>query len=58
LFILDFLPIADRYIVIKLLLGAEITIYMLTNKDWLQRRKAEYHSRSEEAVNNCQTDLS
>jgi hypothetical protein len=34
-FILDFLPIAHRNIVIKLLLGAEITIYMLPDKDGL-----------------------
>lgn len=57
MFILDFLPIADRDIVIKLLLGAKITIDMLTDKNRLQRRKAKHDTRSEKAVYNCQANL-
>jgi NADH:ubiquinone oxidoreductase subunit 3 (subunit A) len=51
------LPIADRNVVIKLLPGAEITIYMLLDKNWLQRRKAEYYTCGEKAVDHSQTDL-
>lgn len=57
LFLLDLLPVADRDIVIKLLAGAKITIYMLTDKDRLQCCKAEYHARGEETVDDGQANL-
>jgi hypothetical protein len=53
----NLLPVADIDIFLKLRLGAEVAIHILSNKDGLESCKAENHPGSQEAVYNCRANL-
>jgi hypothetical protein len=51
------LAIADRNIILELVLRAEIAIYILANQNWLDGSKAEDNTRSQKAVHDSKTNL-
>jgi hypothetical protein len=51
------LAIADRNIILELVLRAEIAIYILANQNRLEGSKAEDNTRSQKAVQDSKTNL-